>query len=95
MKIIKEIEKSRLTVNRMSRITGGTGNEPESCTDEILHRTCGSVGGILYEVIPCVAKVICPSSYLLCGTSNKSSCSESFGLCNVDGLNNCPGAYME
>lgn len=94
MKIIKEIEKSRLTEDGMYGIKGGTGNG-ENCTDELLHRTCGSVGQILYEANPCILKITCPSSYVVCGTTSKNSCSENYSLCSTEALNACPNVYAD
>ncbi len=78
MKIIKEIEKSRLNDEKSRSIVGGAGNNPGECTDEILHRTCGSVGEILYDISPCAVKITCPSAYLVCGSTEKFTCDSNY-----------------
>lgn len=60
MKIIQEIEKSR-----MKEITGGAGST-QSCTSSIPYLSCGSSNGKLYESGPCALKVSCPISYANC-----------------------------
>ena len=46
MKIIKEIEKSRLTEDGMQVITGGATNPGDQCSEEVTYRSCGSIGNI-------------------------------------------------
>ena len=46
MKIIKEIEKSRLTEDGMKGIKGGATNPGDQCSEEVTYRSCGSIGNI-------------------------------------------------
>ena len=52
MKIIKEIEKSRLTEDGMQVITGGATNPGDQCSEEVTYRSCGSIGNIHFNVVP-------------------------------------------
>lgn len=52
MKIIKEIEKSRLTENGMKGIKGGATNPGDQCSEEVTYRSCGSIGNIHFNVVP-------------------------------------------
>lgn len=70
MKIIKEIEKSRLTENGLKEIKGGAGNNPGNCTEELKYRTCGSANDLTYEIRPCALKLTCPASYVVCGAGD-------------------------
>ena len=70
MKIIKEIEKSRLTENGLKGIKGGAGNNPGNCTEELKYRTCASANDLTYEIRPCALKLTCPASYVVCGAGD-------------------------
>jgi hypothetical protein len=75
MKIINEIEKSRLNEENMHQINGGDG---EACNPYV---TCEPVNNQTYQVSTCVTKVVCPKDYLLClspGSSTKWSCSSGY-----------------
>ena len=52
MKIIKEIEKSRLTEDGMKGIKGGATNPGDQCSEEVTYRSCGSIGNIHFNVVP-------------------------------------------
>ena len=76
MKIIKEIEKSRLTENGMKRIKGGVGNG-ENCSSEAIYEACGRN----YSYVPCAMKLSCDSQYFYCTgpeASQKESCLTGF-----------------
>lgn len=70
MKIIKEIEQGRLSEIDLNEITGGVGNNPGNCTDELKYRTCGSANDLIYEIRPCALKLTCPASYVVCGAGD-------------------------
>lgn len=61
MKIIKEIEKSRLTEDGMYGIKGGVGNG-ENCSSEAIYEACGRK----YSYAPCAMKLSCDSQYFYC-----------------------------
>jgi hypothetical protein len=70
MKIINEIEKSRL-----NEITGGV-DVGENCSVTVPYRSCASLGNNSFEVSECLLKLSCPSNYHVCtGTENYTSCS--------------------
>lgn len=70
MKIINEIEKSRL-----NEITGGV-NVGENCSVNVTYRSCDSIGNIGFRVSECLTKLSCPSNYHVCsGSDNYTSCS--------------------
>ena len=74
MKIIKEIEKSRLTENGMKGIKGGVG---ENCSAEAIYEACGRN----YSYVPCAMKLSCGSQYFYCTgpeASQKESCLTGF-----------------
>ena len=61
MKIIKEIEKSRLTEDGMNDIKGGV-SVGQNCTAEIAYQTCGAK----FVVKPCAVNISCGSVYHFC-----------------------------
>lgn len=66
MKILNEIEKSRLSKNLMSIIIGGESPVPgENCSQENVYQTCLNVG-IHNYINECFTKFNCPSSYFYC-----------------------------
>lgn len=74
MKIINEIEKSRL-----NEITGGV-DVGENCSVTVPYRSCASLGNLMYEVSECLLKLSCPSNYHVCsGSDNYSSCTTPTG----------------
>ena len=82
MKIIKEIEKSRLTENGMQVITGGATNPGDQCSEEVTYRSCGSIGNIHFNVVPCAVKLSCPTAYYTCsgpGSDQLLSCTTPTG----------------
>lgn len=75
MKIINEIEKSRL-----NEITGGV-DVGENCSVTVPYRSCASLGGNSFEVTECLLKLSCPSNYHVCsGSDNYSSCTTPTNL---------------
>ena len=74
MKIIKEIEKSRLTEDGMNGIKGGI-SVGENCSADVLYRSCASSNGQLFQVSVCPMKLSCPSQYACCsGPKQYDSC---------------------
>ena len=74
MKIIKEIEKSRLTENGMKGIKGGVG---ENCSAGAVYESCRAK----YSYAPCAMKLSCESQYYFCTgpeASQKESCLTGF-----------------
>lgn len=70
MKIIKEIEKSRLTEESLNELKGGVG---ENCSSEAIYNYCGKK----YSFDPCAMYLACGSQYYYCtGTeaSQKETC---------------------
>lgn len=71
MKIIKEIEKSRLTEESLNELKGGVG---ENCSSEAIYEICDSK----YSFASCNMKLSCPSQYVHCTgpeASQKTICS--------------------
>lgn len=70
MKIIKEIEKSRLTEESLNELKGGIG---ENCSAEAIFENCGKK----YSFSPCAMYLACGSQYYYCtgaGNSQKETC---------------------
>ncbi len=75
MKIIEEIEKSRLTEDGMTNIIGGEGNTCNSPNNPYL--SCGEK----YKFDSCKLWITCNSEYYLCvgtQTSQKEACRPGF-----------------
>ena len=76
MKIIEEIEKSRLTDENMAAITGGFSSDftvvgPEQCNENDKYNKCHE-----YEIRPCLKLLTCSSFFWNCtGKDDYSSCS--------------------
>lgn len=77
MKIIKEIEKSRLSKSSMGIIIGGESSVPgENCSQENVYLTCKNEGIHKY-FNECFNKFNCPSNYFNCtgpGLGQKEMC---------------------
>ncbi|MBR0054524.1 MAG: hypothetical protein IJP65_04380 [Bacteroidales bacterium] len=70
MKIIKEIEKSRLTEDTLNELKGGVG---ENCSSGSIYQACGSK----YSYAPCAMKLSCGGQYYYCTgpqASQKTTC---------------------
>lgn len=75
MKIIKEIEKSRLSESNMNAINGGI-QVGENCSENVIYRSCASLDGKNFEVTDCYNKLSCPASYFACsGPDSYRTCS--------------------
>lgn len=59
MKIIKEIEKSRLTEDTLNELKGGVG---ENCSPANVYESCGAN----HSYVPCAMKLSCESLYYYC-----------------------------
>lgn len=66
MKILKEIESSRLSNDNMHVVLGGLTNPGDQCSEEVTYRSCGTLGGNNFEVTSCLAKLSCPTAYFTC-----------------------------
>ena len=66
MKIIKEIEKNRLTDESLNKIQGG-----ENCTQQA-YIVCTPDGIHTYDVTVCMTKIDCPNRYIYCTGSEPS-----------------------
>ena len=76
MKIIKEIEKNRLTEENLNELKGGVG---ENCSAEAIYKICDS--GYSFE--PCLMKLSCGSQYIYCtgpDVSQKKICENKYGI---------------
>lgn len=72
MKIINEIEKSRLNEENMNLLKGGDN----SCGTH----SCEKVNNQTYKVTACATKIVCPKQYVYCavGSAAKESCLNGF-----------------
>ena len=79
MKIIEEIEKSRLTDENMAAITGGVKGGPEDCV-KVEYRSCDHV----YKTQECMIHRLDCDSYMYCGPDwyMNSPCTGCYGECN-------------
>ncbi len=73
MKIIEEIEKSRLTDENMAAIVGGV-SIGENCSEKVKFTSCSS----RFEICECATKISCTVSYYYSctgpGKNDKNSC---------------------
>lgn len=61
MKIIKEIEKNRLTDDSMNKIQGG-----ENCTQQNAYTYCQPDTLHPFKITACMTKIDCPNVYTYC-----------------------------
>ena len=72
MKIIDEIEKSRLSDNEMNAVTGGlsfTLTVCDGCSEKQKYNYCSS----RFEICECNTKISCPATYLYACTGTEPS----------------------
>ena len=82
MKIIKEIEKSRLTEDALNELKGGVG---ENCSAEDIYEKCGRK----FSFASCAMYLACENAYFYCigpEDSKKESCPTGYWV-------ECPRKY--
>ena len=79
IKIIKEIEKNRLTDESLNKIQGGVG---ENCSQQNAYVYCQSNPPRVYNIRECMTKIDCPNIYTYCTGPEPTQ------------LNTCPGFWQ-
>lgn len=83
MKIIQEIEKSRLSEENMNELVGGLLTPGDMCSEKVKFSSCS----MKHEIVECFSKETCSFYYYDCtgpDNSQKNLCQPYLNILNIE-----------